>query len=190
MLFGDKEIFAIECDFYYPRFHLNLGHVCLWIHGEKIGDYDDIWPLEGQLREMRSDFLRRPSTVMDKIMAHLEPKEALKLVWYSLYNYDWLAEDESLESTGNGEEDEASQSMDDMLRTLFSKYLFLPHGACGFETIEAILIPCDEDIIFVWRCKNDVDYTDARYCRSRRRDFEPVMDECMEWFKQNKVPMP
>ena len=81
MIFGEKQLFAVECEFTSQLERWVYGKFCVWVGGHRIGSYsEEVLDLKGT-----TGVLRGPVKAASSVVVSLSSQAFLDTVWNAVY---------------------------------------------------------------------------------------------------------
>lgn len=163
MLFGDKELLAIQCELSPPHTHHLFGKVLLYAGGKELGDGSAvvvIGDLTGFFKESQTFIGQRA----DDSFYNKSPAEILSLAYTSLYGPN----DQSL----------ANQMASERR---YRKFVIMPNGCESFDGEFAILIETTNGQQFIYRDGND-----AREISLPKTYYESIIFSFCSWVEKEE----
>jgi hypothetical protein len=132
MIFGDKQVFAIECHHDGPDDDsFVFGRMCLWLGGRSVGDVEEPACALNVTEHLLTAALARVGSLHDTAIDRLEPRAAFDCLDRALYV-------DALYLDGERPLDELEP-----LSRRFSKFDFLTNGGESFDSTKSFMVEVD-----------------------------------------------
>ncbi len=164
MLFGDKGIFAIECELTEREDGWVFGHILFWLCGNAVGNWKDSTDLKGCLNWLEK-FANDVCNRYEDNLNELDKESVFKL----LYDSVMFTED-----SGKKEK----PKFDD----IYSRFHISHLGMSSFDQFDILLIeqPNAEQRC-LWRC---ADNNDVQECYLPKEEMQRVAKQCCIWLEK------
>jgi hypothetical protein len=163
MLFGDKGLFAIECELTERLDGWVFGHILFWLCGNAVGNWEDSTDLKGCLNWLKK-YANEVCNRFEDALEGLSKESVFKL----LHDSVMLTE---------GIDIKEKPKFDD----IFSRFHISHLGMSSFEQFDILLIeqPNGEQRC-LWRCAGN---NDVQECYLPKEEMQRVAKLCCIWLE-------
>jgi hypothetical protein len=160
MRFGQTERFAVECEVTLPPSSFLFGHICLWVGGERLGDFSQLVILTAPAFFFR-DLLRFTGQRYDPVFESMSGTEALDFLHRVLYD-----------------DEDATLQESRQLQQRFARYCLCPGGG---EAFDGEFVACIEYLNkdrLIWRSHHNAAIGDLFLDHG---EIEDVLRSFLKW---------
>jgi hypothetical protein len=163
MLFGDKGLFAIECELTEQINGWVFGHILFWLCGNAVGNWEDSTDLKGCFNWLKK-FVNEVCSRFERALMELNKEAVFKL----LYDSVMFTEDSDIKET---------PKFDD----IFSRFHISHLGMSSFEQFDILLIEQpDGEQRCIWRYAGN---NDVHECYLPKGEMQRVAKICYTWLE-------
>ncbi|WP_321532122.1 Imm42 family immunity protein [uncultured Desulfuromonas sp.] len=165
MLFGDKSLFAIECEVTEQLDEWDFGHIIFWFCNNAVGNWEDSTDLRGCLNWLNK-FSSQVCNRFEDALEGLNKESVFKLLY------------DSVIFTGTSEIKEKPKFED-----IFSRFHISHLGMSSFEQFDILLIEQQNgQQRCLWR---HADSNEINECYLPKKEMQRVAMHCCIWLKEN-----
>lgn len=148
MVIGDKGKIAIEYELEEPLTRHLLGHICFWIKGIQIGDYDVIAPL-GVTGVACEKIIRRAAWRRDQRLLMMDKFEVMRMLRAAVYPEEGEDDQERIaRELGIDHIEGADLSLS--LAAELTRYFLAPHNGEAFDDWYLVLVENELHDRLIW----------------------------------------
>jgi hypothetical protein len=163
MLFGNRDVFAIETSIIERIDGWVLGVFLFWIRSMSIGNPDDHTDLKGCLGWLR-DFVQHPQRRFEPILRNMPPAEVFKMLHGAVM---------------------AGSTTEPLIPDAFSRFHIGHIGMSSFDRFDLLLIEDPEGAQrILWR---EGDAGEPHHAYLPRGELQAVARQCIEWLSAEEV---
>jgi len=164
MIFGNKNVFAIECEISERIDDWVFGHFLFWLCGQSIGDWEDSTDIKGCLLWLK-DFVNIARNRFEEDLTELNKDAVFELLYHSVMQ-------------SNASITHQIQNYDD----IYSRFHISHIGMSSFDTFSLLLIEQPNGPQrCLWQSESSEEINE---CYIPQKEMQRVAELCCTWLEQ------